>query len=184
MNPSQLLNPTAPIPDIQTMIPIVEEVYQRLAAVLLGLNTEPFSAPAPNSQLNIIVKLTETHIFMSPFMFEIFVTILGLHLLMAITYYARRLKRFLPHMPTTIANLIAYVSMNHAIEDAEPGGSSAAPSSYAYGRFIGVDGKPHVGIERKSRVVPLESKNPAVRRQRSWNPASWLRERKDRQMWI
>ncbi len=184
MNSSQLVDPTAQLPDVQNIIPIVEDLYQRLAAVILGLNTEPFTAPAPNSQLNVTVTMTETRIFMSPLMFEISVTILALHLLTAVTYYTNRPKRFLPRMPTTIASLIAYVSMSHAVQDVTPNCSSAVSSSYAYGRFIGVDGKPHVGIERQSRVIPLESKNPAFRTRRSWNPASWLRRRKDQPTWI
>jgi hypothetical protein len=97
------------------------------------------------------------------------------------------------------------VSMSHALEDvrsesttgtvntggnARSGGNGNAGSGnrngevrYGYGRFIGVDGKAHVGIERQSRVIPLQSQNPYVRRRR-WDLKAWMRERRNPEPWI
>jgi len=60
-------------------------------------------------------------------------------------------------MPTTIASIIAYVSASRAIEDFR-GGEKAEEEEqdrrYRYGRFLGTDGKIHVGIERQRYVIP------------------------------
>jgi hypothetical protein len=158
------------------MVPIVEDIYQRLSATLIGLNAHIFtSASSANSTLQATVTITETRIFMDPTMFQISVTILILHLLTAIIYYTRRPKRFLPRMPTTIASLIAYISMSHAINDVGTRTKGMASpilrtlARYSYGRFIGMDGKLHVGIERSSRVNPVESEHMNLRRRKKWS---------------
>jgi len=190
MNSSSLVDPLAPLPDMNAAIPAVQDVYQRLIASIIGLNTQIF-APAPSDAIvTTTVTITSTRIFMSPLMFQISITLLGLHLLTAILYYAHRPQRFLPRMPDTIASLIGYVSMSHALETI-PNMEDKRDSShsrvdfkrYGFGRFIGVDGKPHVGIEEQSRVIPLQSRNPAVRRRR-WNFKAWRQDKNMLQTWI
>jgi hypothetical protein len=177
---SALVDPTVPLPaDFSTrIVPALEDVIQRLSAVLLSVNSPylflPFNSssdavnatasPASISpgDTSAILTIIETRIFMDPIMFKISITLLACHLLMAIMYYAWRPKAFLPRMPTTIASLLAFVSMSRAVADVGPEGkvwrtgrrkSSAQSGRYSYGRFVGVDGGVYVGIERAGRVA-------------------------------
>jgi hypothetical protein len=190
INSGKLVDPQSLLPDINATIPIVQDVYQRLAAIIIGLNTQIFTPATTDAAVNTTVTLISTRIFMSPLMFQISTTLLGIHLLTAILYYVYRPKRFLPRMPDTIASLIGYISMSHALdtlphkeEKHPPSRPIADTKRYGFGRFIGVDGKPHVGIEEQYRVIPLQSTNPAVRRRR-WDLKAWWQERKMPQTWI
>ena len=72
-------------------------------------------------------------------------------------------------MPTTIASQIAFFAASHALEDLK--GTSAMTtqgrnryveslgSRYGFGRFLGTDGKTHVGIEREPFVQPLKKED-------------------------
>jgi hypothetical protein len=190
MNSSSLVDPLAPLPDMNAAIPAVQDVYQRLIASIIGLNKQIFAPALSDATATTIVTIISTRIFLSPLMFQISITLLGLHLLTAILYYAHRPRRFLPRMPDKIASLIGYVSMSHALETIpnmeykrDFSHSRVDSKRYSFGRFIGVDGKPHVGIEEQSRVIPLQSRNPAVRRRR-WDFKAWWQDRNMPQTWI
>lgn len=87
----------------------------------------------------------------------------------------------LPRMPSTIGSVVAYVAASRAVRvyhqqqqrprsdnsskgggKSEPGGgqqqwlegAGAAPATYSFGRYTGLDGKVHVGIELDPYVVP------------------------------
>lgn len=185
LDTGDLVNPSAPVPDSKDVIPALEELYARLFAVLLGLNTQVFT-PAPNTTAPVeaYIIVQTSRLFVSSVAFKVSVAILALHLIVSILYYANRPRRFLPRMPTSIASIIAYVGASRALEDF---GSDKNPKQsehrYGYGRFIGTDGKTHVGIERQRYVVPLKSRNPAVKPRRFWKfgketdetqPKSWI----------
>lgn len=168
LNSSELLNPSAPAPNITTLIPVMKDMFQRLFPVVLLGNLDLFStAPVP-IQAPATIIAHETRIFMSPIMFYLTVSLLGLQLLVAFAYYAYRPRRFLPRMPLTIASVIAYVSASHAVHDTDSNGLGSEKNDirYGYGRFIGVDGRSHVGIEKAPLVVPLKIDNPDFKRRR------------------
>lgn len=194
---SALVDPAAPLPGdfSERIIPAIEDVIQRLSAVIISANapnlflpfqpsSEPLNTTANTTIISntttlrqpqplnaraspantvqgdtsAILTITETRIFMDPVMFRISIALLACHLLMAIAYYAWRPKAFLPRMPTTIASLLAFVSMSRAVadvglEEVAWGKGRRTGGRYAYGRFVGVDGGVYVGIERAGRVV-------------------------------
>jgi hypothetical protein len=171
INDSSLVDPLAPLPNMTYLTPQFNALYQRLSAMVLGLNKSLFITSTTNTTIPISIITTQTRIFMDLLMFKISVVLLSLHFLAAALYYARRPKRFLPRMPTTIASIIAYVSASHALDDfIEKDGERKLDRSqtYGYGHFRGVDGKTHVGIERQSLVIPLETINPAARKRWRW----------------
>ncbi len=72
-------------------------------------------------------------------------------------------------MPTTIASVIAFCASTYAAEELRHGEQAAERRNeelYTYGRFVGTDGRTHVGIERASRALLLGVRNPDVRRRR------------------
>ena len=124
--------------------------------------------------LTLDVVVEESRLFISPVMFKMAIVLLGIQLIVAVLYYTHRPRRFLPRMPTSIASIIAFVAASRAVADFDEKGADGKNGDerrYAYGRFIGTDGRTHVGIERHRFVVPLKSQNPAVKRRR------WGREK-------
>lgn len=177
------VDPHLPPPNATALIPAVEDIYSGLAAIVLGLNTHIFALPNSSSAagaFDIEFSVQETRIFMSPVMFYIAVTNLFIILIVAAWYYVQRPKKFLPRMPTSIASLLAYVSASHAFAQTGPhvekkiAGREAMVQTdierkkFAYGWFIGTDGKGHVGIEFADNVVPLYDSQMGFRKRRRW----------------
>ncbi|CZS94144.1 uncharacterized protein RAG0_04191 [Rhynchosporium agropyri] len=185
-NSSNIVDPISPPPNATVIGPLVQELYEQLFAILISLNTHIFSSAEADTTISAEAMFVESRLFVSPTMFAMTIALLSLHIIVAIIYYARRPRRFLPRLPTSIASVIAFVSASRAGEDfKEMGGRKGAgeDQNYAYGRFIGTDGKTHVGIEQQRFVVPLKSRNPEVRRRKwGWNfakederqPKTWI----------
>lgn len=166
-NSTAFLDPYAPAPSFEPTAKLVSEIYTFLAAIMFGLNIDNFFLPAsPPTRQSGTVAISTRRVFMSRPMFIISITLLALNILVAIWYYACRPKRFLTRMPTSIANLIAMFPASHLVRElAEEGGREGNGGAagwegkgwrFGYGRYVGTDGKPHVGIERRPFVVPLE----------------------------
>jgi hypothetical protein len=162
-----LVNPTAPVPRAADVAPLVQNIYQLLFAIILSLNTDVFSQSENPIPITVEAVVAQPKIFLSKSMFVLSTTLLSLHLIVAILYYTYRPKRFLPRMPTSIASIIGFVWASHALEDFAPDRRNKHQETrYGYGRFIGIDGKMHVGIERQQNLIPLESQNPEVKRRK------------------
>lgn len=181
-----LVNPSMPPPDPTKTINLMQDMYQQLFAILLGLNTHVFAESSGNGQISTVAVMVESRLFVSQIMFKLAVVVLGLQLLVAILYYTHRPKRFLPRMPTSIASIIGFVSASRALEDFSHGKEKDIAKEehrYGYGRFISTDGKIHVGIERQRYVVPLRSRNPEVKR-RKWGWRQVSEHEKIPKTWI
>ncbi|RDW81900.1 hypothetical protein BP6252_03012 [Coleophoma cylindrospora] len=183
-NSNQLVDPLTAVPSTKVVSSAMESMYQQLFAILLGLNSHVFATSPGGVPLAAGIIITEPRILVSIVMTQVSVSILTLHLVVAVLYYAFRPKRFLPRMPTSIASAILYVSASRALQDYDPErykSKSRSNNKYGYGRFIDVHGNTRVGVEKQQFVVPLESKNPEVRR-RLWRlgkqdesqPKTWL----------
>ena len=174
LNSLALVDPSAPLPNVTEITPAVIEAYQLVSAILLSQNSKSF-IPARGEVIPLSITTTQQRIFMEPIMFYIAVALLGIQLGTLVAYYIHRPRRFLPRMPLTIASVIAYVSASHATQNANYI-SSDKHARYGYGRFKGVDGKTHVGIEVEPLVVPLKVDNPEFKRRRR---SLWLRRKQD-----
>lgn len=86
--------------------------------------------------------------------FIITMVLLAFNLLMAILYYANRPKKMLRQMPNTIASILALFDGSGLLEESREIGGLKEEWNIGYGRFIGTDGRPKLGIERRPFVVP------------------------------
>lgn len=178
-NSTAITDPNAPLPDFAPTAAIIQDLHRRLFAIILSLNTHILVSAAPNDQVSGIISSQVHRIFMSRNMFIISIVLLSLNVFVAILYYLRRPKRILPRMPTTLASIIAFVAASRALAEMHedyrrngPEKSKFQPKNktthtpatrsrskelrFGFGKFIGTDGKPHVGIERHPLVVPLD----------------------------
>lgn len=184
---NRFLNPHLPAPTFNEAATIYTAMYNKLFAILLGNNADLlFTSPNPNTQpLSAIRHEPQTRIFLSFPAFVIAESILCLYVLTTILVYLRRPWRILPRLPTTIASTIAFFAASYAVQEFR-GTSTMSETErqkwlewqgyrWAYGKFVGRDGKVHVGIEREPFVTLLkEEKIPRMGSTRSMD-RKWLK---------
>ena len=78
-----------------------------------------------------------------------------MNLLGAIAYYVGRPRSTLPKLPITVGRIFELFDGSGLLAEAQREGGLLDDVKIGHGRFIGTDGLPHVGIERRPLVVPL-----------------------------
>jgi len=162
MNPdSGFLDPALPPPDFDIIADMFTRAYQKTFAIWLSLDHERLLSLAPksdNPDITATIRRPEIRIVVSQPMTILSSTILGLYIVVAVAVYARRPGKFLPRQPLTMASDIALFAASKAVREMETADMSncgpAKEEKFGYGSFIGVDGKPHVGVERVPFVIP------------------------------
>jgi len=156
-----VLDPNLPPPDFDLTVDLFTRAYQKTFAIWLGLEHERLLAPAREDDPVIIanIRRPEIRIVVSQPMTILSSSILGLYIVVAFAVYARRPGKFLPRMPLTMASDIALFAASKAVRELETADmSTCGPEKeekiFGYGSFVGVDGKPHVGVERVPFVIP------------------------------
>ncbi|THV67308.1 hypothetical protein D6C81_06928 [Aureobasidium pullulans] len=170
LNSSAILDPHLPPPTFDTTAPVLEALYTRLFAIVLG--THVSAVLEKNNETALVtgfVVAPETRVFVSEPMFLVSVAILGIYILFTIVLYVCRPWKMLPRMPTTIASQIAFFAASHAMHDLADTSSMSEKERnsqmigprqrYGYGRFVGTDGKVHIGIEREPLVQALNKQD-------------------------
>jgi hypothetical protein len=163
MNPdAEFLDPTLPPPDFDLIANMFTQAYQKTFSTWLGLDHGRLLALASEDDGSVvsgILRRPEVRIVVSRPMTILSSTILGLYIIVAIAVYARRPGKFLPRQPLTMASDIALFASSKAVREMEAVGMSNCgrekeEQRFGYGSFIGVDGRPHIGVERVPFVVP------------------------------
>lgn len=166
-NGTDLIDPNKPLPDAVRLIPTVQEIYQRIGAALLGANRDMF-ADSPQNQDSVLlatIQTQDTRIFMDNTALIISLTILGVYLLVSILLYVRQRRILLPRMPSTIGSTVAYVAGSRAVRLYNgPGKAGQARETYSFGRYLGIDGKAHIGIELDPYVIALDQKSGTAKK--------------------
>ncbi|KAL8727662.1 MAG: hypothetical protein Q9166_005898 [cf. Caloplaca sp. 2 TL-2023] len=151
------LDSSLPPPSASTISPAFEDIYGRLFTILLGINTNLF-LPAPEGPTVFGATVVSTErVFISRPMFVVSIVLLGLNVVVAVIYYAKRPPKMLREMPTTIASVLGMVEGSGLlVETTET--KSREEWQIGYGRYVGTDGKPHIGIDRRPFVMPWSVK--------------------------
>jgi hypothetical protein len=163
MNPDiEFLDPSLPPPDFDLIADIFTRAYQKTFAIWLSLDHERLLELAEENDGSIItaiIRRSEIRIVVSRLMVILSSTILGLYIVVSIAVYTRRPGKFLPRMPLTMASDIALFAASKAVGETDASDISKCrrekeEQRFGYGRFIGVDGRPHIGVERVPFVIP------------------------------
>ncbi|KAI1849540.1 hypothetical protein JX265_013605 [Neoarthrinium moseri] len=164
LNSTSHIDPLEPVPSADVMLPALEMVYRQLGAVMFGLNPSFWNTTLDGTTLvegHLVRK--EIRIFMSKEAFWVSVAILGTYIIVALFVYIKGLGVTFPRMPSTIGSVLAYVAASRAVreyEDPTTGHQKDGRArTYTFGKFIGCDGKPHVGIEVDPFVLPLKKES-------------------------
>lgn len=165
-NSTAFLDPMSSPPSFVEAAPLLDMLYSKLFAIILAISIDKVLRPSNDTKVIAGVSMRpETRIFVKEEMLIVAVVILAVFMLVTITLYIRRPWRILPRMPTTLASQLAFFASSHALRDlAETSGMSEKERNsyvkglrqrYGFGRFVGTDGKPHIGIEREPLVQVL-----------------------------
>ena len=150
----KILDPNEPIPDPSVMLPATMDIWRRAFAYLLASDAVPYQPLEENQPAFGGTRFsTETRIFMETSAFIISVSILALYVVVATFMYGFSMDFFLPRMPTTIASILEFMAPSRALRDDSP----ISETRFAFGRYIGRDGRRHVGIEYAELVVPIDT---------------------------
>jgi hypothetical protein len=167
---TRFLDPRLPAPTFNEAVTAYTAMYNKVFAILLGNNAPLlFTTPESNTLPLLAFRYEpQTRIFISFPAFIIAETILCIYVFTTIFVYLRRPWRILPRLPTSIASTIAFFAAGYAVKGFE--GSSGMTEKergewmkwqgyrWAFGKFVGTDGKVHVGIEREPFVTLLNQK--------------------------
>lgn len=169
LNNTELSNPTVPVPEFDLLNKGFQDLYGRLFAISLGLNSDRIFARAAAS-ISISGTTTTEHqrMSMSNEIFYITVVLLGLNVLVGITTWILRPMQFLPRFPRfprfpdSIAAEIGFFYASQALQDVSGTVSMSSRArekhledlghKYGYGVYISKDGMRHRGVERQSRL--------------------------------
>jgi hypothetical protein len=168
-NSTALLDVTVPPPNASVASNLASNLYSRIFAIQMALLTpQLLPATADSKQIPARRMTAERKVFMSEPLFYISITILVLDLVVAIVFYCRLPAPFLPRMPTNIANQIAFFAGSRMMDDVQNAGGDLRELDrqgfrYGYGRYLGKDGKVHLGIEREPYVTRLTKTHTGAR---------------------
>ncbi|KAK2763095.1 hypothetical protein FQN54_009729 [Arachnomyces sp. PD_36] len=160
-----IVDPTVPVPEFDSTVRVLEDVYRRLFAILLGIHSEPLVPADENAaQITGFRRVEKQRLFFSEPMFILSVIIYVIDIVVALAIYIGFRKPFLPKLPTTIAANIATFAASHIPEllsdkpETSPTEATMANLDrqgyrYAFGEYTGTDGKTHLGVDRDQFVT-------------------------------
>ena len=155
-NSTLLIDPLKGPPSYATAAPVVEDIYQRLFAINMGMHPDWFSTTTVANTADAVALIATQRVFMSQFMFVIALSLLVLNTVVTVLYFVKRPDVFLKRMPYTISNTLMLFGYSGLLNEDVHGDSWKKRFRFGYGKYIGTDGKPHLGIEREPFVVPWE----------------------------
>ncbi|RSL69436.1 hypothetical protein CEP54_002302 [Fusarium duplospermum] len=150
------LDPDTPAPKPDKLVPVVEDIYRRVFAILLSLNEQLFDHSEEQKPTTAIRRTQETRIFMEDASFIMTMTVLAMNTIVAVIFYSRAVPFVLPRMPTTLGSVMAYLAPSRLTSHAFGNVPGNSGRTLSFGRYIGRDGQVHIGIEMDPHVVPVD----------------------------
>ena len=162
-----LCNPSTPPPSFENAQLRFQQFYHEFAPIVIGQNSgrifrsttkDGGRKPQVSGQRISILN----RVSMDPVMFYIAVVLLGFSALASIVIFTARPRRFLPRLPDSLAAEIGLFYASQALEDTAGTAHmssamrekrlAALGMEYGYGKFMGTDGKVHLGVERMGPI--------------------------------
>lgn len=169
---ADIIDPFKPKPNFTTTAALMSKVYRQLFAITALNNRENFARAPPGTTTTAIEIFREQRIFMNDAMFYIVIGVLAANIVVASFLYLGLPKPFLHQMPTSIAGLLSYTCGSHLAEDLNLASHTATSKTevyenlarqnniYGLGKYIGMDGNVHFGIDRQPYLLPEWQSEP------------------------
>ncbi|KAI9748347.1 MAG: hypothetical protein M4579_007248 [Chaenotheca gracillima] len=164
-NSSAITDPNGSFPEFNDRANAMEDLLQRLFAIMVSLLVHPFEPAPKGHQITGSQVIGEWRVFMSEPMFYLAACLLSLNIVVASALYIRRPKGILPRAPTSLGSIIAYCAATNMVQEldqlrhlsskAREAYMNQSGHVYGFGRFRGTDGKAHIGIEKWSRLESI-----------------------------
>ena len=166
-----LCDPSTPPPSFEDALRGFQDFYSRFVSIVIGQNSahvfrsttkDGGSKPQTSGQIISV----QNRVSMDPVMFYIAIVLLGFSTLASAVIFNARPRRFLPRLPITLAAEIGFFYASEALEDTA--GTAHMSSAmrekhlanlgleYGYGKYMGKDGKLHLGVERMGPIDDLK----------------------------
>ncbi|KAL9638011.1 MAG: hypothetical protein Q9204_001648 [Flavoplaca sp. TL-2023a] len=155
-NSTMFVDPEQPVPAFEDVVPYVENLYSRLFAIVLSQNQEWLARADADSTSDGLLFASSQRVSISSPMFVVTVVLLALNVFVVVLYWTKLPKRMLPNLPYTIGSVLDMVHASRLKLEARKEDRWSEDWRFGYGKFVGTDGKPHVGIERRPFVQPLD----------------------------
>ena len=156
-------------PSFEDALKRFQGFYSLIAAIVIGQNSERvFRSTTQNGGEKPQTPgwTGPNRVFMDPVMFYITTALLAFSTTASLVIFTARPKRFLPRLPNTLAAEIGFFYASEALKDTA--GTATMSSAmrerhlakqgwqYGYGKFMGKDGKVHLGVERMGPIDDFE----------------------------
>ena len=162
-----LCDPSTPPPSFENAQGRFQSFYSWFAPVVIGQNSERIFRSTTKDggrkpQVSGQIISLQNRVSMDPVMFYIAIVLLSFSTLASVVIFSARPKRFLPRLPITLAAEIGFFYASEALGDTA--GTAHMSSEmrerhlatlgweYGYGKFMGKDGKLHLGVERMGPI--------------------------------
>ncbi|KAL8891638.1 MAG: hypothetical protein Q9215_001406 [Flavoplaca cf. flavocitrina] len=155
-NSTMFVDPEQPVSAFEQVVPCVKDLYTRLFAIVISQNQEWLARAELDSTSHGLLFASSERVLISHQMFVVTVVLLALNILVAVLYWTRLPKKMFPKLPYTIGSILDMVHASGLRFEARKQGKWDKDWRFGYGRFVGTDGKPHVGIERRPFVQSLD----------------------------
>lgn len=163
MGNRSILDPQKSVPDPETLVAVVDDIYRRVFSILLSLNEQLFDHTSNRKPLTGVRRTTEVRIFMEDASFIMTMTVLAMNTLVAMLFYIKAVPFVLPRMPTTIGSVLAYLAPSRLAGPAYTATPGNSARTFTFGRYIGRDGHVHIGIDMDPHVVPVHPESLRAR---------------------
>lgn len=152
------MDPNKDIPDALPLTQAFNDVSSRAFAIFLQLNQNQLFTNINRTDDAISGTRTtiETRIFLDYSAMIITLTVLSINVVVTILFYCKSVTLALPRMPTSIGSIFAYIAPSQAFISASTDGATQTGKTYSFGRYIGIDGEAHVGINEDRLVIPMQ----------------------------
>ena len=168
----RLYSPGTPPPSFEEARSRFQDVYRSFTAIVIGQNSERIFRSTTKDggrkpKISGYRTSLQNRVSMDRVTFYVAATLLGFSALASIIIFTARPKRFLPRVPDTLAAEIGFYYASEALGDTA--GTAHMSSAmrewylvtlgwdYGYGKFMGKDGKLHLGVERMEPIDDLRN---------------------------
>ena len=156
-----------PPPSYEDAQKVFQDFYSQIAAIVISQNSERvFRSMTKDGgkkpQISGWIFPGHNRVLMDPVMFCISTALLGFSAIASVVIFTARPKRFLPRLPNTLAAEIGFFYASEALKDMAGTANMTSAmrerhlarlgGQYGYGKFIGKDGKVHLGVERMGPI--------------------------------
>lgn len=143
------------VPNTTSLASTFQDVFQRLFAVSLRLYAEEIFSMGESSVSPGTAIVLKPRVKVNFKMFVLTAVILVYTIVVLVAVYTRQRPHIYGYLPTSLSGMYALLYASNAKEYCGSGSTPAERAltlsgTYAYGSFIGVDGRRHYGVNRES----------------------------------